>query len=219
METREEREGRPGGRERGKLLAELRATDEPGNQRTPADSPSSLPSSGLALAGNSLVRLRAVVRSGWARPHPREGKRQRGRRMGGGGGREGGSGEAENRRRRDPPRALPTSNSFTADGRLLQSGSSSVQFWTLHHRHPPRGITRIGRGEERSGRTLVPQNKKIAILRNRFLSRSRVNPKSGYLPPRVHASVRPLREKESFSHRPSRLGKSGGGGEGRREDR
>ena len=38
------------------------------------------------------------------------------------------------------------------------------------------------RGEERSGRTLVSQNKKIAILRNRFLSRSRVNPKSGYLP-------------------------------------
>ena len=136
------------------------------------------------------------------------------------GGREEGSGEAENRRRRDPPRALPTSNSFTADGRLLQSGSSSVQFWTLHHRHPPRGITRIGRGEERSGRTLVPQNKKIAILWNRFLSRSRVNPKSGYLPPAsTRPSVRPLREKESFSHRSSRLGKSGGGGEGRREDR
>ena len=131
------------------------ATNEP---RRILHSPSSPPPSGLALAGNSLVRLRAVVRSGWARPHPREGKRQRGR-MGGEreGGREGGSGEAENRRRRDPPRALPTSNSFTADGRLLQSGSSSVQFWTLHHRHPPRGITRIevkrGVGELSSHKT------------------------------------------------------------------
>ena len=104
-------------------------TNEPSNQRTPADSSSSSrgwPATNASLSlppSLSLARsLRPhAVRSRWARLHPR-GERERGRR---------GSGEAtrENRRRRDPPRALPTSNSFTnaAGCPVAAWHSSSVQ--------------------------------------------------------------------------------------------
>ena len=211
METRRE-----GERQRGRLLAELRATDEPGNQRTPPDSPSSPPPSGLALAGNSLFRLRAVVRSGWARPHPREGKRKKedGRREG----REGGSGEAENteqKAERPPARVanfqqLYRRRSFAPERLIISSvldASSSSSSASRYNED---------RGEERSGRSLVSRNKRIAILRNRFLSRSRVNPKSGYLPP---ASVHFERKRASVIALHALAKAEVEASEGRREDR
>ena len=110
---------------------------------------------------------------------------------------EGGSGEAENteqKAERPPARVanfqqLYRRRSFAPERLIISSvlDASSSSSASRYNED---------RGEERSGRTLVSQNKKIAILWNRFLSRSRVNPKSGYLPPRVHASVRPSTSRE-----------------------
>ena len=144
-------EGRPGGRERGReggcSLSCGQRTNPATNEPRRILLPLLLRRGWRWPATRSFGFVRLLGRDGRALIHERERGR---RRMGAGrGGREeAAKRRTQNRRRRDPPRALPTSNSFTADGRLLQSGSSSVQFWTLHHhRRPPRGITRIERGE------------------------------------------------------------------------
>ena len=136
---------------------ELQATNEPGNQRTPASPPRGWPATRRSAPPSVVVH---AVRSRWARLGWKDGRMREGR--------EGGSGEAtkEGEQRADRPPARVANFQQLCRRRLLRSRFSSVHFWTLHHhRHSSASrYTEVQTERERVGELTLHD----AIRRNRF---------------------------------------------------